>query len=82
MSVKNWEKKVLAAPGRPCTGGGHRGRAALTAGLVRLPGVSQPRVAAIERSSNVTPDVLAQYAKAVGGHLELGFPGHSCAEAG
>lgn len=34
-------------------------------------GVSQPRIAAIERSRNVTIDVLEQYVVAVGGHLQL-----------
>ena len=33
--------------------------------------MSQPRIAAIERSRNVTIDVLEQYAKAVGGRLEV-----------
>ena len=34
-------------------------------------GVSQPRIAAIERCRNVTLDVLAQYVSAVGGQLEI-----------
>lgn len=34
-------------------------------------GVSQPRVAAIERSHNVTVEVLGQYARAVGGSLDV-----------
>jgi Mg-chelatase subunit ChlI len=34
-------------------------------------GVSQPRVAAIEQSRNVTIDVLEQYADAIGGRLEV-----------
>jgi hypothetical protein len=34
-------------------------------------GVSQPRVAAIERSRNVTLDVLEDYVDAVGGQLEV-----------
>lgn len=34
-------------------------------------GVSQPRVAAIERSRNVTLDVLTKYVAALGGRLEV-----------
>jgi len=34
-------------------------------------GVSQPRIAAIERSRNVTIDVLEQYVEALGAHLEV-----------
>ena len=34
-------------------------------------GVSQPRIAAIERSKNVTVELLEQYVAAVGGRLEL-----------
>lgn len=34
-------------------------------------GVSQPRIAAIERSRNVTVDVLEQYVDALGGRLEI-----------
>jgi len=34
-------------------------------------GVSQPRIAAIERSKNVTIAVLDQYVRAVGGSLEV-----------
>jgi hypothetical protein len=33
--------------------------------------VTQPRVAAIEKSRNVTIDVLDQYVRAVGGQLEV-----------
>jgi transcriptional regulator with XRE-family HTH domain len=85
MSVKDWEEKVLAAPGAPARVAaieeGLRVAVGLTAlreqaglsqrALARLMGVSQPRVAAIERSPNVTLDVIAQYAEAVGGHLEV-----------
>jgi predicted XRE-type DNA-binding protein len=85
MSMKDWEKKVLAAPGAPArvaaieqelrlaTGlTALREQAGLTQrALARLMGVSQPRVAAIERSSNITLDVIAQYAEALGGHLEV-----------
>ena len=77
--------KVLAAPGAPervavieeelrlAMGlAALRERAGLSQRvLARLMGVSQPRVAAIERSPNVTLDVIAQYAEALGGHLEV-----------
>jgi ribosome-binding protein aMBF1 (putative translation factor) len=39
--------------------------------LARKMGISQPRIAAIERSRNVTIDVLEQYVGALGGRLEL-----------
>ena len=34
-------------------------------------GVSQPRIAAIERSKNVTVELLEQYVEALGGHLRV-----------
>ena len=85
MSMKAWEEKVLQAPGAPERVGAIEDELRLAAGLTalreqaglsqravaKLIGVSQPRVAAIERSSNVTIDVLAQYARAVGGYLEV-----------
>jgi len=39
--------------------------------VAKLIGVSQPRVAAIEHSRNVTIEVLDQYVNAVGGTLEV-----------
>ena len=39
--------------------------------LARHLGVSQPRVAAIERSHNVTIEVLEQYVEALGAKLEV-----------
>src|SRR5258708_14505015 len=39
--------------------------------LARRIGVSQPRVAAIERSRNVTLEVLEEYGGALGGPLEV-----------
>lgn len=39
--------------------------------LAALLGVSQARVAAIEKSSNVTVEVLEKYVQAVGGQLEI-----------
>lgn len=84
-SSNGWERKVLDAPGasdRVETIAAElrlaAGRTALReqAGLsqrelaMRM-GVSQPRVAAIERAANVTVDVLAQYVEARGGTLEV-----------
>ena len=85
MSMRKWEKKVLAAPGAVDRVGELEGELRLAAGLTALReqaglsqrelaeriGVSQPRVAAIERSRNVTIDVLDKYVDAVGGRLEL-----------
>jgi len=39
--------------------------------LARRMGISQPRIAAIEQSRNVTIEVLEQYVVAVGGKLEV-----------
>jgi len=39
--------------------------------LAQRIGISQPRVAAIEQSRNVTTDVLEQYVAALGGRLEV-----------
>lgn len=39
--------------------------------LAKRLGVSQPRVAAIERSHNVTIEVLEQYVEALGARLEV-----------
>jgi len=85
MSMKEWEKKVLAEPGaaervaeiedelRLATGlTALREQAGLSQrDVARLLGVSQPRIAAIEKSRNVTIDVLEQYVDAVGGQLEV-----------
>jgi transcriptional regulator with XRE-family HTH domain len=83
--MKTWEEKVLEVPGAPERVGAIEDEMRLAAGLTalreqaglsqrelaRLIGVSQPRVAAIERSRNVTIDVLDQYVTAVGGRLEV-----------
>jgi transcriptional regulator with XRE-family HTH domain len=83
--MKAWEKKVLSAEGAPERVGEIEDELRLAAGLTALRegaglsqrelarriGISQPRVAAIERSRNVTIDVLDQYVKAVGGTLEV-----------
>jgi transcriptional regulator with XRE-family HTH domain len=85
MSMKAWEKKVLAAPGAPERVAVIEDELRLAAGLTALRegaglsqrelakriGISQPRIAAIERSRNVTLDVLEQYVTAVGGQLEI-----------
>jgi transcriptional regulator with XRE-family HTH domain len=85
MSLKEWEKKVLEAPGAVEGVAGVEDELRLAAGLTALReqaglsqrelakriGVSQPRVAAIEQSRNVTIDVLEQYVDAVGGKLEV-----------
>lgn len=83
--MKAWEKKVLAVPGAADRVAVIEDELRLAAGLTALRehaglsqrelaqriGVSQPRVAAIERSRNVTLEVLEQYVTAVGGQLEI-----------
>lgn len=85
MSARDWEKRVLAAKGaeervveieqelllasrltafREDAGLSQRD-------LAKRLGVSQPRVAAIERSHNVTIEVLEQYVEALGATLEV-----------
>jgi transcriptional regulator with XRE-family HTH domain len=85
MSLKDWEARVVAAPGaeervreieeelRLAAGlTALRERAGLSQReLARRVGVSQPRIAAIERSDNVTIDILEQYVEALGGRLEI-----------
>ena len=85
MSMKKWEKKVLEAPGAAERVAEIEDELRLAAGLTALReqaglsqrelarriGVSQPRVAAIEQSRNVTIDVLEQYVDAVRGKLEV-----------
>jgi|GEM_PF-985854 transcriptional regulator with XRE-family HTH domain len=85
MSTKTWEERVLQTPGVPERVGAIEDGLRLAAGLTVLReqaglsqrelaqriGVSQPRIAAIERSRNVTIDVLDQYVRAVGGRLEI-----------
>ena len=83
--MKTWEAKVLQAPGAPERVATIEHELRLAAGLTalreqaglsqralaKLIGISQPRIAAIERSRNVTVEVLEQYARAVGGRLEV-----------
>ena len=85
MRLDQWEKKVLAAPGAEGRVREIEDELRLAAGLTALRekagvsqrelaeriGVSQPRIAAIERSRNVTIEVLEQYVEALGGHLEV-----------
>jgi transcriptional regulator with XRE-family HTH domain len=85
MSMKTWEKKVLAKPGAPARLAGIEDELRLAAGLTLLReqaglsqrdlakrlGVSQPRIAKIERSKNVTVELLEQYVEALGGHLQV-----------
>lgn len=85
MSLKQWEKKVLRADGAEERVRAIEDELRLAAGLIALReaaglsqrelaeriGVSQPRVAAIERSRNVTIDVLEQYVAALGARLEV-----------
>lgn len=85
MSLKDWEDKVLSSPGAAGRVAEIEDELRLAAGLTALReeagltqrelakrlGVSQPRVAAIERSRNVTLDVLEEYVDAVGGRLEV-----------
>jgi len=83
--MKQWEKKVLKRPGAVERVAEIEDELRLATGLVALReqaglsqrelakriGISQPRVAAIEQSRNVTIDVLNQYVNAVGGKLEV-----------
>jgi transcriptional regulator with XRE-family HTH domain len=85
MSMKNWEKKVLAEPGAAERVAEIEDELRLASGLTalreqaglsqrelaRIIGVSQPRLAAIEKASNVTIDVLEQNVDALGGQLEV-----------
>jgi transcriptional regulator with XRE-family HTH domain len=85
MTLKRLEKKVLEAPGAAGRVAEIEEELRLAAGLTALReeaglsqrelatrmGISQPRVAAIERARNVTIDVLEQYIEAVGGTLEV-----------
>jgi transcriptional regulator with XRE-family HTH domain len=85
LSIKDWEQKVLAAPGAADRVTVIEDELRMAAGLTALRegaglsqrelakriGISQPRIAAIERSRNVTLDVLEQYVTAVGGQLEI-----------
>jgi len=83
--MKDWEKKVLAQPGAAERVAEIEDELSLAAGLTALReeaglsqrdlarrlGVTQPRVAAIEKSRNITIQVLEQYVGALGGELEV-----------
>lgn len=85
MSLKEWEKKVLEAPGADERVAEIEEELRLAAGLTALReqaglsqrelaerlGVKQPRVAAIEKARNVTIDVLERYVDALGGKLQV-----------
>jgi transcriptional regulator with XRE-family HTH domain len=85
MSMKTWEKEILAKPGAPARVAGIEDELRLAAGLTLLReqaglsqrdlakrlGVSQPRIAKIERSKNVTVELLEQYVQALGGRLQV-----------
>lgn len=85
MALKDWERRVLDAPGAAERVADIEAELRLAAGLTALReaaglsqrdlagllGISQPRVAAIERSKNVTVDVLVRYISALGGSLEI-----------
>src|SRR5262245_21438402 len=85
MSLKDWEEKVLSAPGAAARVKEIEDELRLAAGLTALReqaglsqrdlakriGVSQPRIAAIERSHNVTIGLLEQYIAALGARLEV-----------
>lgn len=85
MSLKEWEKKVLEAPGAEERVAEIEDELRLAAGLTALReqaglsqreladrlGVKQPRVAAIEKARNVTIDVLERYVAALGGKLQV-----------
>ena len=85
MSVKSWEARVLRTDGAAKRVAEIEDELRLAAGLTALReragmtqreladsmGVSQPRVAQIEKSKNVTIDVLDAYVSALGGQLEV-----------
>ncbi len=85
MSARDWEKRVLAAKGAEKRVAEIEQELLLASRLTALRegaglsqrelakrlGVSQPRVAAIERSHNVTIEVLEQYVAALGATLEV-----------
>ena len=85
MSLKSWEEKVLSVEGAANRVAEIEDELRLAAGLTALReragvsqrelaeqmGVSQPRIVAIEKSRNVTIDVLDAYVSALGGRLEV-----------
>ncbi len=85
MNLKSWEEKVLNVEGAANRVAEIEDKLRLAAGLTALReragvtqreladhmGVSQPRIVAIEKSRNVTIDVLDAYVSALGGRLEV-----------
>jgi transcriptional regulator with XRE-family HTH domain len=85
MSLEKWKKKVLAKPGAREEVEEIKQEMQLAIWLVSIReeagltqrelakkiGVSQPRVAAIEKAQNVTLDVLQKYVEACGGKLSV-----------
>ena len=85
MTLKSLEKKVRKAPGAAeriskieeelrlaiALAALREGAGLSQRELADRMGVSQPRIAAIERCQNVTIDVLDQYVAATGGALEV-----------
>jgi transcriptional regulator with XRE-family HTH domain len=85
MSLKEWEKKILEAPGAAERVAEIEDELRLATGLTALReqaglsqrelaerlGVKQPRVAAIEKARNVTIDVLERYVDALGATLQV-----------
>ena len=85
MTLKKWEKRVLKAPRAERRVSEVARELRLASGLAELRehaglsqraaakkiGVSQPRVAAIEQSKNVTLEVLQQYVESLGAKLEV-----------
>lgn len=85
MSLSQWEKRVLKTPGAAKRVSEIEQELRIAAKLTELReeaglsqrelaeriGVSQPRVAAIEKAKNVTIDVLSQYATALGAGIEI-----------
>ena len=83
--MKEWERRVLRQSGAPERVAEIEDELRLAAGLTALReqaglsqrelaarlDISQPRVAAIERSKNVTLGLLEQYVRALGGSLEI-----------
>jgi HTH-type transcriptional regulator / antitoxin HigA len=85
MSFKDWEAKVLATPGAAARVAEIEKELRLAVALTELResagksqrevaellGVSQPRIAAIERARNITIDVVQKYVQVLGGTLEI-----------
>lgn len=85
MSFEQWEEQVLQAPGADRRVREIEDELRVAAGLTALResaglsqrdlaqriGVSQPRIAAIECSRNVTIEVLQRYARGLDGRLEV-----------